>query len=40
MDDLKTYFYPEAIEAVKYDYWDNTLKIVMCKKDENMTEAE
>ena len=26
MEDVKTYIFPEAIEAAKYDYWDDTLK--------------
>ena len=36
----KTYFYPEAVEAAKDDYWGDTLKIVMCKTEKNMAQAE
>ena len=28
-DDVKTYFFTEAVEAAKDDYWDDTLKRVM-----------
>ena len=37
---VKTYFLPEAVEAAKYEYWKEKLKIVMCKTDENISEAE
>ena len=37
---VKTYFLPEAAEAAKYEYWKEKLKIVMCKTDENISEAE
>ena len=39
-DDVKTYFFPEAVEATKDDYWENSLKRVMCKTHENMAYAE
>ena len=25
-DNMKTYFFPEAVEAAKNDYWDDTIK--------------
>ena len=28
------------MEDAEYNYWDKTIKIAMCKIDENMTEAE
>ena len=39
-DDMNTYFFPEAVEATKDDYWDENSKIVMCKTDKNTAEAE
>ena len=39
-DDVKTYFLPEAVEAAKDYYLDNTLKIVMYKTGGNMAEEE
>ena len=39
-DNMKNYFFTEAVEAAKDDYWDDTLKILMCKTDKNMAEAE
>ena len=40
MDDLRTYFFPEVVDAAKDYYWYNAIKIVMCKTDKNMAEAE
>ena len=40
MYDVKTNFYPEDAEAAKYNYWYDILKIVMCKTDKNMADAE
>ena len=39
-DGMKTYFYPEALEAAKDDYWDEYIKIVMWKTGKNMSEVE
>ena len=39
-DNLKTYFLPEVVEVAKYNYWDNTLKIVMYKTYENISDTE
>ena len=39
-DYVNTYFLPEAVEASKDCHWNDTLKIVMCKTDKNMAEAE
>ena len=39
-DDVNTYFLPESVKAAKDDYWENTLKIVMCNIDKNIVEAE
>ena len=35
-EDVKIQFFPEAVEAKKYDYWYETLKRVMYKIVKNM----
>ena len=39
-DDVKTYFFPEAMESAKDDYWDEKLKRVMCNTEKNMADSE
>ena len=39
-EDVKTYFFSEPVEDAKENYWENTLKRVIFKTDNNMVESE